>query len=1073
MRRLGLIALAAVLLAAAPEPPAADAIVVVDLHDADAGTRLQVRSLQGLVNRERATAFVLQSPRDSGWLDISAHWSGAAIERLSAADFLARFRSKAKGQVFCNPAQPYTIAYGATLAGLRSAILTDRDLGLPTVADVRTLTAGDAARRLADELAAQTDPGGGVLLDAGQETVDVIVAKRWLALTPEFLRAWDATERAALAQHFAAGGAFINDPTDPIEGSDAFDAAAPLAAHGAASNLSFFAASAIPLPLRQLRYLPARIPETKYVAFLYAAGDDLGYLLDGMDPAWNAAPLSAVPVGWAIPAVSADLAPVAAYTAMAAALTRGGDQFVLDWGASAFPGRARGSALGAALRGRSARTGLGAAFVHITGGWSAAEVTEFASAGGLEGVFTTGAQAPPLGLFADTVVMPVEPAISDPLLLLGAIRRQAQTRDFVAVAVNPKTIAPAALARTMIALGEGFAVVAPYELLELQRQALLRINPTTVDDRLPLAASIGLSPEQPSPYESATVTARFDGTADLVRILYRDASGATLYVPATRAGDGYTAALPPLLPGGEFAISVQALSVTKSERRSDAKTVTVAVTDSDSDGATDAQERYARTDPHAFDTDGDGLRDGNDRRPRVVDRPTVALLDPQSPPNDTWLLGTAGRSRTEGGARHVSGADYWSYALPRWAIPEGATLAMELRGAVKVSVSTDGTQYTTILDEDFPQIASRLVPLALPQGTDHAFVKFEARAGGDAALSRFAVLSNPDGPYVPWTRIDPPLGMPGIDLSVVAQAYAPQGLKRVWLAYAARGGGEIRIPMEEIGRSQVFRAPMRDLRDRDQLSYRIIAETTDGKKCASRPLVVPVGRTPLETHTLFALSDFTGGWLPHDAWQGQAKVSQGDLCTDRAMVELGGEVAQPYVLWLLGAPSGREIIIRIDNKEKGRIRADARYGWHQVGVSSLEGGAHTIEVIVDERQRSGAEAVYAELLLTRSTLLQPPPAALLPYFDRIALLGPAPGSVVSGKVTVRASVSGNVEYVKLRVNDQEQPTQYIRPPYAIEWVSARVPDGRYTLTVVAYGTTRGIPVMEVSTEVIVKNKPGG
>jgi len=1070
---VGLIALVAVLLAAAPEPPAATPIVVVDLREADAGTRLQVRSLQGLVNRARATAFVVQSPRDSAWLDISAHWSGDAIEHLDAPGFLARFRSAAKGQVLCNPAQPYTVAFGATLAGVRGAILTDRDLGLPTVLDVRTLTAGDAAQRLMSELLVQTDPAGVVFLDAGGEAVDVIVQKRWLALTPEFLRAWDDGQRRALSDRFAAGAALINSPGEPVDGADALMRAAPFAARGAASNLSFFSASAEARPLPQLRFLPTRLPDTKFVAFLYTAGDDLGYFLDGMDPAWNAAPLSGVPVGWAIPAVGVDLAPVAVYTAMATALTRGGDQFVLDWGGAVFPGTAPGAALGAALRGRCARTGLSAAFLHVSGAWSAAEVTEFARASGLEGLFAGGGQAPPLGLFADTVVMPVEPAVSDPLLLLAAVRRQAQARDYIAIAVNPKTIAPAALARTMIALGDGFAVVAPLELLELQRQALLRINPTTVDDRGTLAASIALSPEQPSPYESAVVTARIDGGADLVRILFRDASGATLYVPATRAGESYTATLPPLLPGGEFAVSVQALSVTRSERRSDAKTVTIAVADGDSDNATDAQERFARTDPKQPDTDRDGLRDGNDRRPRVVDRPTIALLDPQAPPYDAWLLGTAGRSRVSDGARRVSGADFWTYALPRWAIPEGASLALEVRGGVKVSVSTDGTQFTTALDEDFVDMTTRLVPLALPQGADHAFVKCEARPDKEAALSRFAVVSNPDGPYVPWTRIDPPLGMPGIDLSVVAQAFAPQGLKRVWLAYAARGGGEIRIPMEEIGRSQVFRAPMRDLRDQDQLSYRIIAETPAGTKCASRPLVVPVGRTPLETHSLFALTDFTGAWLPHDTWQGNAKVSQGDLCADRAVVELGGEVAQPYVLWLLGAPNGREIIIRIDKKEVGRVRSDARYGWHQIGVSRQEAGAHTIELLADERQRPGAEAIYAELLLTRSTLLQPPTGALLPYFDRIALLGPAPGSVVSGKVLVRASVSGNVEYVKLRVGDIELPTQYIRPPYAIEWDSTRVPDGAYTLTVVAYGTTRGQSAMEVSTEVIVRNKPGG
>ena len=1061
---------------ATPEPvegPAPVPVLVVDVREAEAGLRLQVRSLQGLLNRERARVFVTESPRDDAWLKVVQHWTGRALETITAAQFLERFRDRVAGQVLCDPGLPFTVALGATAAGARGALLSATDTGLPTLLDTRRLTAAEAAERLLTDFLAQTDPGGLVFLDDQADLVDVVVSRRWLALTPEMARAWNTEQRATLAQHLTPGASLIGHPSEEGLWLTELETAPPAATRGAVANLSFFGILTPPRRLTQLRYLTPRVPEIKYVAFLFAGGDDLSFLFDGMAPAWNLAPLAGLPLGWTVPATAVNIAPLAVHTALAAALTRGFEQFVLEWGAASFPGRAEPATLGATVRALVARSGLTTALVRVTQPWNAADLTAFCRASGLEALFVSGPNAPAPGQFGETTVITVEPPITDPLLIEGAIRRQAAARDFVPVLVDPRAVAPADVRRVVATLGPEFHVVGTAELIELQRQAALDIQPTPRAERRVVQASLRLTPPQPEPDEPVTISARVEQSPppDLVRIIYQTPSGQMLAVPAARAGDAYTATLPPLLPGGEFHLSVQTLSHTARESRSEPITVTVAAPDDDRDGLTDAQEHFARTDAHHPDTDRDGLRDGNDLRPRFADRPVTAFLDPVQPPYDRWLLATAGHSRVVEGARTVHGDAMWSYHLPQWAIPEGATLAMELQGAVLVSVSTDGVNYRAVLEEDVPERATHLVPLGLPQDVERVFIRFEARGEGTCTLSRFAVVSDPVGPFVPWTRVDPPLGVPGLELSVLARVYDPTGLRRVWLASRARSGGEIRIPMEEDGHSQVYRARLRDLRDRDRLTYRVIAETPSGQMVASRPLVVPVGRAPIETYTPTAAGDFRGAWLPHDAWSGQAKISRGSVCVDQVKFDLGAEKAQPFVIWLLGAPQGREIIVRVYGKEVGRVRANAGSGWHRIAARRITPGLVTVEVAAGERDRPEAEALYAQVILTRARTLEPPEAALLPYYDRLVLFGPAPGTVVSGVVTVHASVSGNVQYVKLYVNDEEQPGTYIRPPYHIEWDSRSVPNGDYTLRVAAFGPVRNLPIMEVRTRITVQNEP--
>ncbi|MNT46023.1 hypothetical protein D3C72_1826420 [compost metagenome] len=69
---------------------------------------------------------------------------------------------------------------------------------------------------------------------------------------------------------------------------------------------------------------------------------------------------------------------------------------------------------------------------------------------------------------------------------------------------------------------------------------------------------------------------------------------------------------------------------------------------------------------------------------------------------------------------------------------------------------------------------------------------------------------------------------------------------------------------------------------------------------------------------------------------------------------------------------------------------------------------------------------------------------------RVGLIQPRSGAVLSGMATITASVSGQPERVELYVDGQWQGATN-SPPYAFEWASQAVSNGRHRVVVTAIG----------------------
>ena len=114
-------------------------VYVVDMAGTDLKAKLAVTSLQGLVNRQggQELIYLLSRPDDGIWLDTLQHRYRFPTVDRTPQQLIDKFKGRARGQVIYDPQQPFTINIATMQAGLGQAIISDKDLGLPTSFDGR------------------------------------------------------------------------------------------------------------------------------------------------------------------------------------------------------------------------------------------------------------------------------------------------------------------------------------------------------------------------------------------------------------------------------------------------------------------------------------------------------------------------------------------------------------------------------------------------------------------------------------------------------------------------------------------------------------------------------------------------------------------------------------------------------------------------------------------------------------------------------------------------------------------------------------------------------------------------
>jgi hypothetical protein len=132
-------------LLAAATSPAPSPILVVDVRQASPREHLLAVSLQGIANRspdgQRLTSgprvFLLTNDWDEDWLRYCLRIAPRETADVTPDELYRRLNNLVKGQVLYDPASPYLLDLATTAAGLRDLVISDVDLGLPTLFDLR------------------------------------------------------------------------------------------------------------------------------------------------------------------------------------------------------------------------------------------------------------------------------------------------------------------------------------------------------------------------------------------------------------------------------------------------------------------------------------------------------------------------------------------------------------------------------------------------------------------------------------------------------------------------------------------------------------------------------------------------------------------------------------------------------------------------------------------------------------------------------------------------------------------------------------------------------------------------
>jgi|GEM_PF-1646937 len=1028
-------------------------VLVADVSAATPAEHLLAVSLQGIANRagERPRVFLITNPRDREWLDYCLRLDPRPTRPVTVDELLGALRPELSGQVLYDPKLPWTIDVATTAAGLRGAVITPTDLGLPTVLDLRGRwrTTEEAWRWARDTLLSKCSQAAAAVLPQDAIAMrDFAIQQHMFVLSPP-----------AAPEDVTFGDIIMQlPPGTPVWGEAPPALRPPLsrASHylvpaARAGNLSFL--SQIDREERFYQYPGYMEPNAPRFLTLIFNCSDVGFAVNHMLDLWDHPARGTVPLGWALPAGLADAAPPVLHRIYADAYRSGMDGFVLGPSGAGEIDLAIATApyaFNKATARACARLGIRSSLYTVSSvaGDLATAVTRFAAETGVQGVFLDAAPGAPPAVVGGVPALPAfrVSSVDEAISFLNNIPLD---RRFAALLLDPRTMDPGDAAHIAAHVASRYLVVPPEEMLALMRAVAAPPQPGT-----PRAAIVSLKyPDSVSPDEPVPVRAEIDAPDGVLSasVIYRRVDQPIAFAaPMAATSDGFWAELPPLRCGGEFSLSVRAVDPDGRVAWCPPVTLTVARSDSDSDGLSDAEERLLLTDSQVADTDGDGLLDGNDPSPLRFDAAMTRFLGPIAPPSDAPYLADAGGSRADAEGRHLEPGQSCLYWLPLVRAPAGGSVVagVEGSGLAEIAVGAEPSSMREQLagDIDGPWYSAP-VRAPLPQGGFFVRISCPSRASAPLVIRRVGAFSPPSAPSITRVGIHPAHPGPEQAVTISALIFSPSGVSEATLTYRVNGRGEIGVPMQMEAGSQVYQARIPALENRDRVEFWIEARDAAGGTAATQVTWLEIGSRSREVIALTGARDFRGQWSQSADWEGAGRVAGADGLRDTADANLTGG---RYTVWVLAGGRGKGISVYLKGEKIGSIDPQRPDGWQQIGPVRVEAGRYEVAVVSEPNPGAepGAAPRYGAIVFSADPTFEPPPGQVFDVYNSLSLLWPAPGETLSGRVDLRATGAGNVTAAEFSL-DGEVLRRVAGPPFGLSLSTTRVANGPHTLRVEA------------------------
>jgi len=1049
----------------------AQAAMVADMSDADDSQALALATLQGIINRADSspTLYLQWHPIDLKWV----HLYTRSYDALDAGQALEKLKGRARGQVIYDLKEPFTATIACMVAALRDAIPTDRSLGMTTLVSLRGKwkTRAEAFRWAMQKLLPSCNDRMLAIAGEGALALRDLFAKEKMFVIN--LNPGQPGERDLIAKalaRFKRGAVVLCSPAvaQDMEWQRLISDAGHLAVLcSEVGNLSFHSSFQPTAPLYQHRRYIA--PTAKLVCFLYLGGEDVAHALGRMRVLWEDAARGEIPLGWTVSPALLDLAPAIFQRYIVEARASGKDTLVLaPNGYDALPFSFRESqAPGSLERTKSAASAADMKVLAISDPAPLDSISEslanFAQAGAIEGALALGKAAFNAGFVGGAPVVAEAVRASEPHAALEAINELAKTNRLILVGLDPDRMAPSDVAYIASRLTGGFEVVGPWEFVRAAAYQL-RYPQTAKGTAAVKVVGFNVSPGQPTSMDNIEVKARIEGAEipQSVKALYRFPgraglpSGALFERDMTRPAEGaYSLALPPMISPGTLSVSVAAFDSLGRKSQDQPVEIEVKAEDSDADGMPDPVETAFRSDPSNPDTDGDGLRDGNDPDPILPGGTEIDYYPALSAPGDAAFIHLdEGSKVNDRGAREIEGAGAFTYAFPLEGIrPIGrTTLQLLLSGDVVASASADGQEYVPLGSVKTRADRQTLKVWPIEErllGGRSLFVRISDGSPDKApaaAIYQIRLSADPEGPSIAPAPLSPPNPSPQRPPAASALAYSPDGIEKVELVYEPVGKGQMTIPASEVGRTQTYQAAMVGLEDGDIVCYRFVAADKKGRTCAAPPACFPVGMSRQEFVTLAGSRDFDGRWRDGTEWGRMSRWTSTGGATDTVSTTVQGGF---YNLWLLCAPRGRSIQVMADGKIVGSAAPNQPDGWQKIGALTLKDGVRKFDIVcgVSSAGAPASACGYAELLLTTDSNFEPPAPTVLDWMDSITMLEPPAGSTVEGRVPVRLTATGSVSQMRVYLDGQRFQT-LLAAPFRFTWNTTKHSEGSHLIQVI-------------------------
>jgi hypothetical protein len=1058
--------------AVTPPDNAQPALYVVELSGASPAERMLALSLQGLANRQaRLPRVYLRTGTDTDpLLDWDMHLQPGRQQTVSVPELLEKLRLIVQGQILCNLDNVNELNLATSLAGLRDAVVSDHDLGLPLLADLRgkAKTLQETYALAKKEILPKCSRTGLALLGAKLPFRDYVISNRLTALPlPETADTASWAELVKLLNTFPKG--------TPIYAASSADAPAsladwahrqgyPLTVADQAANLSFHARFSLPFPLvpRQ-RY--AELGPRIYVCFILSGGDDLGFAQGRMFDLWQDPARGRVPLGWAITPQLADITPDLAQKYFGGAYQSGTDSFVgaLDQIARATPEAY------AALSKDQAKLKLDSFVVADKGAVKLSSenldrfVTQFQPAG----VFVPDRKDISSHLVGNSVVMTKGFAADSGSAILTRLKAlRPVSGGLLFVVADANRIATGELAGVASQLPAYFEVISPQQFLYLSKQVLQNHKqPQAFDTNVTLTAPSQAQPDTPITVSTAIAGANIQEAL----LVYNLADGPSFIAPMTKqSGDTYSATLAPLLHGGDWQMQVRISTADDKVAWSDPVTVSVAAQDADDDDLSRSEELLFATDPNNPDTDGDGILDGYDYDPLVVNYSRSCFLGPLQPGADGPYLVEAHNTTLVNDTRRFQADGYCIYRLRAQDLPAEAalTFVMHADGKAQVAFSADGKTFGDVVapgEANGFQIVP--VPGELAQQIFFVRISSATEAPQELVLIDFALLSPATAPSLITPMLTPPYPGPGLPVGISVEIWDPKGIKvddkgvsEASVVYRS-GRGYIRVALEKVDKGPRWIGILGSFENSRGLNWWIEATNNAGAKATSRVMHTWIGSLPGETISISANQELQGEWQPAQAGWGTARRADRENLRDAAPVQLSGG---SYDIWILAGGRGRETGIWIDNSHFAQIDPNLPDGWQHLGRLRLSPGEHNF-ALVSGLGAKGSAACYSQLLATTIGSFRPPAQGMLQIANSMSLAQPRNGAQIGANTEVLGSAAGNIARVDFYVGDKLL-RRFNSPPFSFVWNSAKLPEGKHTLRMVGFNRA-GETINELAVEV--------